>query len=235
MPEQLGAALQHYAALGYDPKQLRRLAALSTRLTNLRLGVDDLETFVAHSGRLTELGLDGAAAEALATTLALTGAPDPQRGDILAKAVELGQAGVTLAAVQEERDAVRAHVQQLRDERAAVQDAIAAGQDELAGMQVEVDQARAGVESLRDQAFLLEDAIAAGRALQHFLLSHLDLADAFLTRVVTIHALRRKGALQVPGLETWLTGEIQARVREFLKQITAMPPAAGSQGSAPKG
>ncbi len=106
VPEQFDTALQRYAALGYDPKQLGRLAALSTRLASLRLRLADLEAVVAHSGRLTELGLDGSAAEVLATTLALAGVPDPLRGDILAKAVELGQAGVTLAEVHAECHAV---------------------------------------------------------------------------------------------------------------------------------
>jgi hypothetical protein len=237
VPDQLEAALQRYAALGYEPKQLTQLAELSTRLASLQLGVSDLGVVVAQVGRLVELGLDGTTAEALATTLELAGVPDAQRGDILAKAVELGQAGVAVAAVHAERDAGQEHVQQLRDAQAARQDALAVTEDAVARVQLEHDQVQAELKSLRDQAALLEDAVAAGRALQWFLLGNLDIADDFFVRVVAICELRRKGSQQYPGLETWLTPETQQRVREFLTRIATMPlpPASGSQETPTKG
>ncbi len=237
VPEELQGALEHYGALGYEPKQITQLAELWSRLTELGLGLDDLQPVLAQLSRLAGLGLDGSTAEALATTLDLGRVPETQRGAVLTKAVELSQAGIALAEVEADRDALQEEIQQLRDEQGALQDALAAGQDELARIQQEQDQARAELAALREQATLLENAIPAGRALQGFLLGELDAADEFYDRVAVIRDIRRKRSPQFPDLETWLTAKIQERVREFLTQISTrpLPPAPGSQGTSAKG
>jgi len=129
VPDQLEAALHRHAALGYEAKQIARLAAFWARLQSLGLGLDDLEACLARLGRLTELGLDAGTAEALTTMVGLSGVPESQRGEVLAKAVELGKAGIALVDVQADRDALQEEVERLRVERAAIQDGIAAGQD----------------------------------------------------------------------------------------------------------
>jgi len=141
VPDQLEAALHRYAALGYEAKPIARLAALCERLEKLGLNLDDLEVGLDRFGRLTELGLDEGMAEALATTVGLSGVPKTQRGDVLAKAVELGKAGIALVDVQADRDALQEEVQRLRDERAALQDALAAGQNQLDRIRLQQDQA----------------------------------------------------------------------------------------------
>jgi hypothetical protein len=235
LPEQLQAALDRYATLGYDAKKISRLASLSERLRDLGLGLDDLEPVVAQFGRLTELGLDGSAAEGLATTLSLASVPEAERGAVFSKAVELGQAGITLADVQADRHALEDQVQLLRHEQAGLEGALAEKTDELARIQQELDQARTELDGLRDKALLLEDAVAAGQALQGFLLGNLDVADEFFVRVAAIRELRRKGSQQFPGLETWLTAAIQQGVLDFLKRISTLPPMPSGQGTTPKG
>lgn len=239
LPEQLGAALQRYGVLGYEPKQITRLAALWERLRGLGLGLDDLEPVLARLSRLTKLGLDGETAEVLATGLNLASIPEAQRGDVLAKAVELGQAGIALAEVQGDRDARQEKVQWLRDEEAALQDALAAGQEELARVHEERDGVRAHLGALREKVTLVEDAITAGMALQDFLLGNLDAADGFFTRVAAIREIRRKGSAQFPGIETTLTETIQRDVRDFLTRISTLPLPPplppGAQGTGTKG
>jgi hypothetical protein len=238
LPEYLGAALQRYGVLGYDPKQITRLAELWERLRGLGLGLDDLEPVLARLSGLTALGLDVETAEALATGLDLAGIPEALRGDVLTKAVQLGQAGVALAEVQADRETCQGEAQQLRDEQAAIQDALAVDQDALTGMQQEQDEARTALAALREQAVLYTDAIAAGMALQDFLLGNLDAADVFFTRVVAIREIRRTGSALFPGIETTLTEAIQRGVREFLARISTLPlrPSPPSaQGTATKG
>lgn len=236
VPEQLQATLERYEALGYEPTQITRLADCWSRLTGLGLGLDDLEPALARLGRLTELGLDGNTAETLAATLDLAGVPQAERGEVLTKAVELGQTGIALAEMQADREALQEEVQQLREEQAALQDALAGGQDELARIQQERDQTQAKLAALEEQATLLQNAIAAGVALQGFLLGDLEAADEFYTLVAVIRGIRRKGSPQLPAFER-LTAKIQERVREFLTQISTrpLPPAPGSQGTSAKG
>jgi hypothetical protein len=239
LPEYLGATLQRYGVLGYDPKQITRLAEFWERLRGLGLGLDELEPVLARLSRLTVLGLDVETAEALATGLDLAGIPEALRGDVLAKAVELGQAGVALADVQADRDARQEEVQRLRNEQAAIQDALTVDQDELSRTQQEQADGQTALAALREKAALYEDAITAGLALQDFLLGSLDAADMFFTRVVAIREIRRKGSAQFPGIETTLTEAIQRGVREFLARISTLPlpppPPPGAQGTATKG
>jgi len=235
LPEQLQAALDRYASVGYEAKQISRLASLWERLRDLGIGLDNLESVVAQVGRLAELGMNGSAAEALAAALSLASVPEADRGTVLSNAVHLGQAGVAFAGVQAERRALEEQNQQLQQEQAGLEGALAEKLAELTRIQQELDQARAELDSLRDQARLLDDAIAAGRALQGFLLGNLAPTDEFFTRVEVIRDLRRKGSPTFRDLETWLTAAIQQRVLAFLKRISTLPSMPGGQGTTPKG
>ena len=79
LPEQLQAALDRYASVGYEAKQISRLASLWERLRDLGIGLDNLESVVAQVGRLAELGMNGSAAEALAAALSLASVPEADR------------------------------------------------------------------------------------------------------------------------------------------------------------
>ena len=234
LPEQLQGVLVRYTTLGYDAKQISRLARLWERLRALGIGLDDLESVVAQFDRLTELGLNASTTEGLATTFTLASVSEAERGAALSKAVELGQAGITLAGVQVERHALEDQVQQLRREQAALEGAFAETSAELTRIQQELDQARTELDGLRDQARLLDDAIAASRALQGFLLGNLAATDEFLTRVEVIRDLRRKGSPSFRDLETWLTAANRQRVLDFLKRISTLPSMPSGQGTTPK-
>jgi len=235
LPEQLQAALDRYASVGYEAKQISRLASLWERLRDLGIGLDNLESVVAQVGRLAELGMNGSAAEALAAALSLASVPEADRGTVLSNAVHLGQAGVAFAGVQAELHALKDQNQQLQQEQAGLEGALAEESAGLTRIQQELDQARTQLDGLRDQARLLDDAIAAARALQGFLLGNLAATDEFFTRVEVIRDLRRKGSPTFRDLETWLTAAIQQRVLAFLKRISTLPSMPGGQGTTPKG
>lgn len=236
--EQLGAALTRYEALGYEPKQLARLAKLSEQLRALNLGLDDLERLLAQHRQLAELGLDTRAAADLATAFALAGVPDAQRSDVLRDATSLGRAGIALADVQAERETLSRELRRLRAEQAGVQETLEAGHDEQARIRQEQTEARARVAALREEAAKQEDAIATALALQHFLLGNLDAAHPFFAQVTTLHQLRRTRPGQSPNFETTLSAAIQTQVRQFLTRICEAPlapPAPGPVGPSANG
>lgn len=234
LPEQLQAALDRYTTLGCDAKRISRLTSLWERLGDLGIGLDDLEPVVAQFDRLTKLGMAGSTAEGLAAALSLASVQEAERGPVLSKAVELGQAGITLAGVQGDQLALEDQVRQLRHEQAGLEGALSEKTDELIRIQQEAEYARTELDGLRDKAQVLDDAIAGGRALQGFLLSKVDATDEFFTRVEVIRDLRRKGSPTFRDLETWLTAAVQQRVLDFLKRISTLPSIASGQGPTPR-
>ena len=222
-PDQLDAALQRYAALGYEAQSLTRLAVLWERLERRGLGLDDLAAVLARLDRLTDLGLDGDMAEALATMLGLADVAETQRGEVLAKAVELGEEAITLVQVRADRDARQEEVQRLQIDRAALQLTLAAEQDQLARIRLERDQVQHELAALRDQRTYREDAIASAQALEGFLLSNPDVTDAFFARMVVVRDLRRRRSPHSARIESTLTAATQQRVLDFLKRICRVP------------
>ncbi len=231
VPEQLGAALKRYEALGYEPKQITRLAKLWEQLKALDLGLDDLEHLLAQHRQLAELGLDTRAAADLATAFDFVGVPDGQRSEVLLKAISLGQAGIALADVQAERETLSQELGRLQAEQVALQETLKVGRDEQTRTQQEETKARERVAALREEAAKEEDAMATALALQHFLLGNLDAAHPFFAKVNIVHQLLRTRPGQFPNFETTLSAAIQAQVRQFLTRICEAPLAAPAPGS----
>ena len=227
VPEQLGAALERYDALGYAPKPIARMAKLWEQLKALDLGLDDLERLLAQHHQLAELGLDAKAAADLATAFDLAGVPDVQRAEVLGKAITLGQTGIALADLQAERERLAPP----QAEQAALQEILTAGRDQQARIEQEETAARARVATLREDAAKAEDALATARALQHFLLGNLDAADPFFAKVITLRQLRRTRPGQFPEFEAMLSVAIQGQVRQFLSRICEAPLAAPAPGA----
>ncbi len=238
LPEQLGAALKRYYALGYEPKQLGRVAKLWAQLQALDLGLDDLEQLLAQHRQLAELGLDARAAADLATAFDLAGVPDAQRAPVLGKAIALGQTGIALADLQAEQETRSQELRQLQAGQTALQEILTAGRDEQARIDQEETATRVRVAALREEAAKAEDALATAGALQHFFLGNLDAADPFFAKVITLRQLRRTRPGLFPGFETMLSVAIQAQVRQFLSRICEAPlapPARGAVGPAANG
>ncbi len=238
VPEQLGAALKRYDALGYEPKQLGRVAKLWEQLKALDLGLDDLEQLLAQHRELAELGLDARAAADLATAFDLAGVPDAQRAPVLGKAIALGQTGIALADLQAEQETRSQELRQLQADQTALQEILTTGRNEQARIDQEETATRARLAALREEAAKAEDALATARALQHFFLGNLDAADPFFAKVVTLRQLRRTRPGQFPEFETMLSGAIQTQVRQFLSRICdapLAPPARGAVGPAANG
>ena len=232
VPEQLGAALKRFDALGYEPKQLGRMAGLWEQLTALDLGLDDLERLLAQYRQLAELGLDARTAADLATAFDLAGVPAGQRAAVLGKATALGQTGIALADLQAERETCVQELRRLQAEQAVLQETLKAGRDEQARIQQEATEAKERVGALREEAAKEEDAIATAGALQHLLRGNVDAAQPFFAQVITLCQLRRTRPGLFPNFETNLSAAIQAQVRQFLARISETPPAALAPGSA---
>jgi hypothetical protein len=233
LPEQLGAALKRYDALGYEPKLLGRVAKLWEQLKALNLGLDDLEHLIAQYGQLAELGLDAKAAADLATAFHLAGVPAVQRPEVLRTATSLGQTGTALADLQAERETCIQKLRRLQAEQAVLQETLKASRDEHARIQQEAIEAKERVAALREEAANQEDAIATAGALEHFFRGNLDAADPFFAKVATLRQLRRTRPGQFPNFETGLAVAIQAQLRQFLTRISEAalaPPALGSTG-----
>jgi len=182
VPAQLQTALVRFEALGYTPERIAQLAELWERLESMDTSLDDLAELVAQMEHLRTLGLDTPAAEALATALELARIPEAQRAAMLAEVVEKGVVHLGLPALYAERDALRQDIQQLQDEHAQLQDAVAAARDELIRVQQQEEAARERTGSLGDSARKLEDAISAAQALEAFLLG-LDPGDRIFVNV----------------------------------------------------
>jgi len=238
VPEQLGAALRRFNALGYEPKQVGRVAKLWEQMQALDLGLDDLERLLAQYRQLATLGLDARAAADLATVCDLAAVPDGQRAAVLGKAITLAQAGIALADLQAERDTRSQELRRLQAEQAALQETLKASRDEQARIEQEETEARARVTALREEAAQAEDAIVTARAIQHLFLGNLDAADPFFAKVITLRHLRRTRPGLFPGFETMLSAGIQAQVRQFLSRICEGPlgaPPPGAVGPAANG
>ncbi|HZP39430.1 MAG TPA: hypothetical protein VFE48_23305 [Methylomirabilota bacterium] len=231
LPEQLGAALKRYDALGYEPKQLGRVAKLWEQLKALNLGLDDLEHPLAQYRQLAELGLDARAVADLATAFDLAGVPAVQRAEVLGNAITLGQAGIALAGLQAEREACLQELRQRQAEQALLEETLKASRDEFARIQQEAAEAKERVAALREKAATQEDAIATTGALEQFFRGNLDAADPFFAKVVTLRQLRRTRPGQFPNFETGLSVAIQAQLRRFLTVITEAALAAPALGS----
>jgi hypothetical protein len=232
LPEQLGAALKRYDALGYDPKQLGRVAKLWEQLKALNLGLDDLEHLIAQYGQLAELGLDARAAADLATAFDLAGVPAVQRTKLLGNAITLGQAGIGLADLQAERETCLQELRRRQAEQALLEETLKASRDEFARIQQEAAEAKERVAALREEAATQEDAIATTGALEQFFRGNLAAADPFFAKVATLRQLRRTRPGQFPNFETALSVAIQAQVRQFLTRISETPATAPELGSA---
>ncbi len=232
VPEQLGAALTRYDALGYEPRQITRLAKLWEQLKALDLDLDHLESLLAQHRQLAELGLDTRAAADLATAFDLAGVPDGQRAEVLGKAITLGQTGIALADLQAQRETLSQELRRLQAEQAALQETLKAGRDEQARIEQQQTEARARVAALREEAAKEEDTIATALAFQHFLLGNLDTSDPFFSKVIILHQLRRARPGQFPRFETILSAAIQAQARQFLTRICEAPLAAPTSDSA---
>lgn len=231
VPEQLGAALERYDALGYAPKPIARMAKLWEQLKALGLGLDDLERLLAQHHQLAELGMDARAAVDLATAFDLARVPDVQRAEVLGKAITLGQTGIALADLQAERETRSHELRRLQAEQAVLQEILKAGRDEQALVEQEETEARARVTTLREDAAKADDAMAAARALQHLFLGNLDAADPFFAKVITLRQLRRTRPGQFPEFEAMLSVAIQGQVRQFLARICEAPLAAPAPGA----
>jgi len=232
VPEQLGAALKRFDALGYEPKRLGRMAKLWEQLHALDLGLDDLERLLAQYRQLSELGLDARAAADLATAFDLAGVPAEQRAEVLGKAITLGQTGIALAGLQAERETCLQELRRLQADQAVLRETLKAGRDEQARIEQEETAARARVAALREEAAKEEDAIATAGAFEQFLHGNPDAAHTFFAKVITLHQLRRTRPGQFPNFETGLSVAIQAQVRQFLARISETAPAAPAPGSA---
>jgi hypothetical protein len=238
VPEQLGAALKRFDALGYEPKQLGRVQKLWEQMQALDLGLDDLERLLVQYRQLATLGLDARAAADLATACDLAAVPDGQRAEVLGKAITLGQGGIALADLQAERETRSQELRHLQAEQAALQEILKAGRDEQARIEQEETEARARVTALREEAAQADDAMATARALQYLLLGNLNAADPFFAKVITLRQLRRTRPGLFPGFETMLSVGIQAHVRQFLSRICEAPlatPAPGAVGPSANG
>jgi len=119
VPERLETALTRFAALGYEPKRLGRLAELWDRLKAQRVSLGELDDLVTQIGHVRAAGLDMPSAAALATALELAAVPTAQRPQLLAAVVEKGLVHIELADLRAERDALREELQQLRAQRVA--------------------------------------------------------------------------------------------------------------------
>ncbi len=232
VPEQLGAALKRFDALGYEPKQLGRMAKLWEQLSALDLGLDDLERLLAQYRQLAELGLDARTAADLATAFDLAGVPAGQRAAVLGKAIALGQTGIALADLQAERETCLQELRRLQAEQAVLRETLKASRDEQARIQQEATEAKERVGALREEAAKEEDAIATAGALQHLLRGNVDAAQPFFAQVITLCQLRRTRPGLFPNFEASLSAAIQAQVRQFLARISETPPAALAPGSA---
>jgi hypothetical protein len=232
VPEQLGAALKRFDALGYEPKQLGRMANLWEQLHALDLGLDDLERLLAQYRQLAELGLDARTAADLATAFDLAGVPAGQHAAVLGKAITLGQTGIALAGLQAERETCVQDLRRLQAEQAVLHETLTASRDEQARIQQEAIEATERVAALREEAAKRADAIATAGALEQFFHGNLDAADPFLAKVAILRQLRRTRPGQFPNFEISLSVAIQAQMRQFLTQISEAPPAAPAPGSA---
>jgi hypothetical protein len=228
LPEQLGAALKRYDALGYEPKQLGRVAKLWEQLKALNLGLDDLEHPLAQYRQLAELGLDARAVADLATAFALAGVPAAQRAEVLGNAITLGQAGIALAALHAEQETCSQELRRRQAEQALLEETLKASRDESARIQQEAAEAKERVAALREEAATQEGTIATAEALEQLLRGNLAAADPFFAKVATLRQLRRTRPGQFPGFETMLSDAIQARVRQFLSRICTAPLAASA-------
>jgi len=222
VPEQLQTALARYEALGYTPERITPLTELWERVESLGIALEDVADRVAQMQRLRTLGLDAPAAEALATAVELAGIPATQRATVLAELVEKGVVHVSLPALHAERDALRHEVQQLRDERAQLQGAVAAGRDELIRVQQEDDTARERVGALQASAKTLENAMAAAQNLEAFL-RDLDAGDRTFANVAKIAEIKQKHPGRLTVLEHILAESVRKRIREFLARLSATP------------
>jgi hypothetical protein len=222
VPEQIQTALARYAALGYTPERITRLAELSDRLQHLGIPLDEVADLVAQMQRLRTLGLDPPAAEALATAVELAGIPAAQRAGVLAEMVEKGVVHLSLLALHAERDALRLEVQQLRDERAQLQGAVAAARAERSRLQQEEADARERVGTLQATANELEDGIATAQTLEAFFRG-LDAGDRLLAHVAKIAEIRQKHPGRLVVLEHILAESVRKRIWEFLVRISATP------------
>ncbi len=222
VPEQLQTALAQYEALGYAPERITPLAELSERIETLGLSPGDVADLVAQMQRLRTLGLDASAAEALATAVELAGISEGQRAGVLAEVAEKGVIHVSLPALHAEREALRQDAQQLRDEHAQLQHAVAAARDELTQIQREEAATRERVGTLQTAAKELEDAMAAAQALQAFLRG-LDAGDRLFTHVAKIAEIQQKHPGRLVALEHILAESIRKRIRDFLVRISTPP------------
>jgi phage shock protein A len=223
VPAQLQTALARFEALGYTPERIAHLAELWERVDSLGASsLDDLAELVAQMHHLRTLGLDTPGAEGLVTAMELAGIPEPQRAGMLAEAVEKGVVHISLPALHAERDALRQDIQQLQDEHAQPQDAVAAARGELMRVQQEEDAARERVGSLQESGRQLEDAIFAAQALEAFLLN-LDPGDRIFVNVARIAEIRQKHPGRLQALEQILAESVRKGIREFLARISTMP------------
>jgi hypothetical protein len=222
LPEQLQTALARYEALGYTPERITPLAELSDRMEHLGISLEDLADLVAQMQRLRMLGLNTPAAEALATAVELAGIPEAQRAGVLAELVEKGVVHVSLPALHAEREALRQETQQLRDDHAELQGAVAAARNELPRVQQEEADARARVGTLQATAKELEDAMAAAQTLEAFLRG-LDGADRLFANVAKIAEIRQKHPGRLLAFEDILTESVRKQIRQFLVRISALP------------
>jgi hypothetical protein len=222
VPEQLQTALARYEALGYTPEQITPLAELSDRIADLGIALDDLADLVDQMQRVRTLGLGTAAAEALATALELAGIPERQRAGVLAEMVEKSVVHVSLPALHAEREARRQEVQQLRDEEAQLQGALAAARAELIRIQQEEAATRQRVGALQATATDLENAMTVARALEVFLRG-LDPGDRLFAHVAKIAEIQQKHPGRLVALENILAESVRKQIREFLARISTTP------------
>ena len=141
---------------------------------------------------------------------------------MLAEVVEKGVVHLGLPALYAERDALRQDIQQLQDEHARLQDAVAAARDELIRVQQQEEAARERTGSLGDSARKLEDAISAAQALEAFLLG-LDPGDRIFVNVAKIAEIRQKHPGRLQALEQILAESVRKGIREFLARISTIP------------
>ena len=141
---------------------------------------------------------------------------------MLAEVVEKGVVHLSLPALHAERDALRLEAQQLRDEHAQLQGAVAAARDELSRVQQEEANARDRVGTLQATANELEDAMAAAQALEAFL-RELDAGDRLFVNVAKIAEIQQKHPGRLVALEHILAKSVRKRIREFLVRISATP------------
>jgi hypothetical protein len=215
VPEQLQTALARYETLDYTPERIASLAELSDRIEHLGMSLDDVADLVTQMQRLRTLGLDPPAAEALATATELAGIHAAQRAGVLAEMVEKGVIDLSLPALHAERDALRQDLQQFRDERAQLQDAVAAARAEDAAT-------REWLRTLQATAKELEDGMAAAQTLEAFLRG-LDAGDRLFAHVAKIAEIQQKHPGRLVALEHILAESVRKQIREFLVRISATP------------